>query len=321
VRAVLRGKVIDPPVLDISGDVTDNGEQGLLGLAFSPDGTKLYVDYTNLRGDTRVEEFGMHGRVADPASRRTVLGVVQPQVNHNGGQLVFGPDGYLYIGMGDGGASYDTGRGHVPGGNAQSLGSLLGKILRIDPTPSGNDPYTIPPDNPFVGREGARPEIWAYGLRNPWRFSFDPDTGDLWIGDVGQDKVEEIDFAPATQGRNAGKGDNFGWNRLEGNDELDGSAPTDVVAPILTETHDDGWLAIIGGPVYRGTIKPLRGVYFFADYYKGEIVGARQSGGKATEVDIGLSGSSIAAFGVGPDQSLYVLSQTDGILKVVRAKT
>ena len=175
-------------------------------------------------GDTHIDEFAMNGQVADKSSRRNLLVVDQPQPNHNGGQLAFGPDGDLYIAFGDGGAADDEGPGHASGGNGQSLSTLLGKILRIDPTPSADAPYTVPPDNPFVGRTGARPEIWAYGLRNPWRFSFDADNGDLWIGDVGQDSWEEVDVAPATHGRDAGRGDNFGWNRLEGTHRFRGSA-------------------------------------------------------------------------------------------------
>jgi glucose/arabinose dehydrogenase len=201
------------------------------------------------------------------------------------------------------------------------LGTLLGKILRIDPRPSGAQPYTVPADNPFVGVAGARPEIWAYGLRNPWRFSFDSATGDLWIGDVGQDTEEEIDLARATRGRDAGKGENFGWNRMEGNDHLNDPVPDDVVAPVITHTHDDGWLAIIGGYVYRGALKGLRGVYLYSDYYKGDIRGARRTRGGATDLDLGISAANVSAFGEGPDHALYVLSQSDGISKVVRAKS
>ncbi|MET0421533.1 MAG: PQQ-dependent sugar dehydrogenase [Acidimicrobiia bacterium] len=324
VRAVRNGTLVTAPVLDVTDDVTAGGEQGLLGLAFSPDGAKLYVNYTNRDDDTRVVEYEMTGNVADPNTRRVVLGVKQPQVNHNGGQLAFGADGDLYIGLGDGGAANDSGPGHAPGGNGQSLATLLGKILRIDPTPTETSAYTVPANNPFVGVAGALPEIWSYGLRNPWRFSFDAKTADLWIGDVGQNEVEEIDFAPATNGRYAGKGDNFGWNRLEGNDAFRGEAPDDVVAPIATHTHEEGWLSVIGGYVYRGTrIKALRGVYLYSDYYNGDIVGLRPSGkgsgkGKFAAVDLGLAGRQIAAFGQGPDLELYVLSQADGLQKIVK---
>ncbi|HEX5586309.1 MAG TPA: PQQ-dependent sugar dehydrogenase [Acidimicrobiia bacterium] len=322
VRAVRNGKALDPPVLDISDQVVAQGEQGLLGLVFSPDGTKLYVDYTGNDGDERIDEFTMNGTIADVGARRNVLTVEDPQPNHNGGQLAFGPDGYLYIGIGDGGAQNDEGPGHVRGGNGQSLGTLLGKILRIDPTPSAEAAYQVPPDNPFVATEGARPEIWAYGLRNPWRFSFDTRTGDLWIGDVGQDEIEEIDFAPTTNGRDAGKGDNFGWNRLEGNDPFRGDVPAEVVAPVATQTHEDGWLAVIGGYVYRGSkIKPLRGVYLYSDYYKGDILGLRKSSsGGFDPVDLGLHADELAAFGQANNGELYVLSQSGGLLRLTRAR-
>jgi len=180
VRAFRSGRLDPRPVLDVSSQVVAGGEQGLLGIAFSPDGRFLYVDFTDRHGDTHVTEFAMRGRRADPASGRLVLRVDQPFDNHNGGQLAFGPDRRLYVALGDGGGAGD------PKGNAQSLGTLLGKILRIDPRPRNGHPYSIPAGNPFVGHPSARPEIWDYGLRNPWRFSFDSATGDLWIGDVGQ---------------------------------------------------------------------------------------------------------------------------------------
>jgi glucose/arabinose dehydrogenase len=321
VRAIRNGRLLDAPVLDIVDDVRAGGEQGLLGLAFSPDGTKLYVNYTSDDdGGHRVDEYTMSGRVADVSTRRNVLSFDDPQPNHNGGQLAFGPDGYLYVGMGDGGSANDEGTGHARGGNGQSLESPLGKILRIDPTPSGTAAYTVPPDNPFVGRDDALPEIWAYGLRNPWRFSFDARTGDLWIGDVGQNEVEEVDYAPAINGRDAGKGANFGWNRLEGNDELRGEAPADAVAPVATRSHDDGWRSVIGGYVYRGSkIKPLRGVYLYTDYYAGDVVGLRSDGGGAfTPVDLGIGASDVSAFGEGPDGELYLLSQSQGVLRLDR---
>ena len=318
VSAVRHGTVLDEPVLDISDDTVASGEQGLLGLAFSPDGAKLYVDYTTRRGDTRVDEFAMDGDVAVRETRRTVLAVDQPQVNHNGGQLAFGPDGFLYIGLGDGGSQNDQGPGHAPGGNGQSLATLLGKILRIDPAPTSDAEYTVPPDNPFVGVEDARPEIWAYGLRNPFRFSFDTETGDLWIGDVGQDAIEEVDFAPATAGHDAGKGANFGWNRLEGNELERGKEPDNAIGPVIQHLHTDGWISVIGGYVYHGPLKVLRGTYVYTDYYRGEIVGLRRGTDGFDPVDLGISSFGIAAFGQGRDGSLYVLSQNDGLLKIVR---
>ena len=193
-------------VLDLTGQVSLGGEQGLLGIAFSPNGRFLYVDFTDTIGDTRVVEFPFGEAGADVGSRRDVLFVHQPFSNHNGGALAFGPDGYLYVALGDGGSGGD------PYGNGQSLSTLLGKILRISPRPSDGRPYGVPKDNPFVGRVGAKPEIWDYGLRNPWRFSFDRETRDLWIGDVGQSAWEEVDVERA---RSPG-GLNFGWNLYEG---------------------------------------------------------------------------------------------------------
>ncbi len=219
-------------VLDISADVSDGAEQGLLGLAFDPTGQRAYIDHTDRDGNTMIDEHtvGADGTFA-PEPRR-LLAIDQPYPNHNGGQVVFGPDGMLYIGMGDGGAGGDPER------RASNPAELLGKILRIDPTPSATLPYTVPPDNPFVADAGTRPEIWATGLRNPWRFSFDAVTGDLWIGDVGQDAVEEIDAAPATAGRDAGKGLFFGWSALEGDQPYNDDVPAaGATPPFSTYRH------------------------------------------------------------------------------------
>jgi glucose/arabinose dehydrogenase len=319
VRAIRDGKLVTRPVLDLRSDTTAAGEQGLLGVAFAPDGAHLYVDYTDKTGDTHIEEFAMNGQVADKSSRRNLLVVDQPQPNHNGGQLAFGPDGDLYIAFGDGGAANDEGPGHADGGNGQSLSTLLGKILRIDPTPSADAPYTVPPNNPFVGKSDARPEIWAYGLRNPWRFSFDADTGDLWIGDVGQDSWEEVDFAPAKHGRNAGRGDNFGWNRLEGTHRFRGSPPAGAVPPVYEQSHDDGACAVTGGFVYRGTAIPaLGGKYVFTDYCAGELKTLAPAGnGKYRAQDLGLRADNVSSFGEAPDGELYVLSQSAGVFKLV----
>src|SRR4029453_5147710 len=208
-------------VLDLTNRVSLGSEQGLLGLAFSPNGRYLYVDFTDTEGDTHVTEFAFDDDGADPARERPVLFVAQPFSNHNGGALAFGPDGYLYVALGDGGSAGD------PMGNAQSLSALPGKLRGISPSPSGGEPYAIPPDNPFVGWSGARPEIWAYGLRNPWRFSFDAATGDLWIGDVGQNAWEEIDHEPA----GSDGGSNFGWDRLEGTHPFEGGSGPGAVPP------------------------------------------------------------------------------------------
>ncbi len=246
-RVVALAPGSDPRVvLDLSDRVSLGSEQGLLGLAFSPDGRFLYVDFTDVDGDTNVTEFAFDDGAADPASERRVLFVEQPYSNHNGGELVFGPDGYLYVGLGDGGSAGD------PMGNAQSLSTLLGKLLRISPRPSKGEPYAIPPDNPFVGRDGARPEIWAYGLRNPWRFSFDAATGDLWIGDVGQSASEEIDLEPA----GSHGGSNFGWDRLEGTHPFEGSPAPGSIPPVFEYGHGDGSCSVTGGYVYRGERDP-----------------------------------------------------------------
>jgi len=307
------------PVVDLTGLVSRDGlEQGLLGLAFSPDGTKLYVDYTDRAGKIQIDELTMVGRNADPASRRTVLEIDHPSPSHNGGQLAFGPDGYLYIGVGDGGGEGDRGPGHVPGGNAQSLGTLLGKILRIDPRSTAGAPYTVPADNPFVGVENARPEIWAYGLRNPWRFSFDRKTGDLWIGDVGDINYEEIDHSSATNGRDAGRAENFGWNRLEGGHPYQGTAPDDAVAPVAEISHDTGACAVVGGFVYRGAkLRQLAGTYLFSDNCDGTIRLLEPKGdGGATQGEAGVKTRWPSSFAESNDGTLYVLSITRGIFRV-----
>jgi putative cell wall-binding protein len=288
-------------VLDLSGLVSAGGEQGLLGLTFSANGTRLFVDYTDKAGDTHVVEYTMAGNVATPGSARELLKVDQPFSNHNGGQVTIGPDGMLYIGMGDGGSSND------PQDNGQSLDTLLGKLLRIDPTPSGGAAYRIPAGNPFIGRAGARPEIWTFGLRNPWRFSFDRATGDLWIGDVGQNAREEIDFSAA----GTAAGANFGWARLEGTLPVRGSAPPGAVPPILEyATGPGGTCAVTGGYVYRGARIPrLRGAYIYADFCVGQIKALVQSGGKVVASrDLGISTDNLSSFGEDQAGELYVLS-------------
>jgi glucose/arabinose dehydrogenase len=317
VLAVRNGNVDATPVLDLLDRVSqDGGERGLLGMTFSPDGSLLYVHYSDTNGDTQVDQYAMEGRRAVPDSRKSILHVEQPQPNHNGGELVFGPDGYLYMGLGDGGGGGDAGNGHAPGGNGQSLGTLLGKILRIAPNVDAGG-YTVPPDNPFVGVDGARPEIWSYGLRNPWRFSFDRQTGDLWIGDVGQNEYEEIDHVRATNGRDAGKGVNFGWNRLEGDHPYRGSAPDDADPPVYEISHDTGACAVVGGFVYRGTKIPgLDGAYFLSDNCDGTIRLLEPDGSGVRAVESGLDASAVSSFGQGNGGALYVVSLTDGLSRV-----
>jgi glucose/arabinose dehydrogenase len=311
VRALRNGKLDPAPVLDVSSLIVSGGEQGLLGIAFSPDGRYLYLDYTDTSGDTHIAELAMRGDRPDPGSRRNLLIVDQPFANHNGGQLAFGPDGYLYIALGDGGSAGD------PNGNGQSLGTLLGKILRISPRPSGGRPYGIPADNPFVRRSGARPEIWDYGLRNPWRFSFDPGTGDLWIGDVGQGDWEEIDHEPARRG-----GRNYGWNRREGSHPYQGDAPPGAVAPVTEYSHQSGGCTVIGGSVYRGRAIPdLAGAYLYGDYCAGWIraVPVNRDGGVGDYRDLGVNVRSLTSFGVDQRGELYALSQAGEVYRVLSA--
>ncbi len=310
VRALRDGKVDPTPVVDISAQVTAGGEQGLLGLAFSPDGRFLYLDFTDTAGDSRVVELTMRGRQADPGSLRLLLRVDDPFANHNGGQLAFGPDRLLYIAFGDGGGGGD------PLGSGQSLDTLLGKILRIDPRPAGGRPYRVPADNPFVGRGGARPEIWSYGLRNPWRFSFDPATGDMWIGDVGQNAWEEVDHEPAGSG-----GRNYGWNRREGRHDFEGERPAGAVDPVIEYGREGGACTVIGGSVYWGRRIPgLRGAYLYGDYCAGWVRAARVRGGRVAEQrDLGLSVPGLTSFGVDPAGELYAMSLSGPVYRLARA--
>jgi glucose/arabinose dehydrogenase len=314
VRAIRDGRLDPKPVLDLTAGISAGGERGLLGIAFASDGGHVYLDYTNLDGDTRVDEYTMRGTAADRGSRRELLAIKQPQANHNGGQLLIDANGLLYIGMGDGGAGGDVGPGHVPGGNAQSLDTLLGKILRIDPRPSGKRPYSIPPGNPFADGKKGRPEIWAYGLRNPWRFSFDTKTGDLWIADVGQNKWEEIDFVAA----GTGAGENFGWNRLEATHPYAGEPPSGAVAPVFEYSHEGGACSVTGGFVYRGAkIAALTGTYLFADYCGGDVRGLLYDGHRVTaERGLGVHAEQISSFGRDNAGDLYVLSQQQGLLRI-----
>lgn len=297
-------------VLDLTGRVSTGSEQGLLGLAFSPDGRFLYVDLTDPAGDTRVLEYRVGPDGIEPESGREVLRVAQPYANHNGGQLAVGPDGYLYVGLGDGGSAGD------PEGRAQSLGTLLGKILRISPRPQGADPYGIPPNNPFVGRAGARPEIWAYGLRNPWRFSFDRETGELWIGDVGQSAWEEVDVLPPGRG-----GANLGWDLLEGSHPFEGEVgDARTVLPVYEYPHEGAVCAVTGGSVYRGEAIPeLRGAYVFGDFCRGALEALALRDGRAAHRELGPAVPSLASFGEDADGELYALSLEGPVYRLVPA--
>ncbi len=309
VMAIRDGTVAPAPVLDLTGQVSLGGEQGLLGLAFPPSGRFLYVNYTDTNGDTHVTEYAMGDERADPATRRDVLFVDQPYENHNGGHLAFGPDGYLYVGLGDGGSGGD------PHGNGQSLSALLGKMLRIDPRPAGGRPYAIPQDNPFADRAEARPEIWAYGLRNPWRYTFDRETGDLWIGDVGQGEWEEVDRQPS----GSSGGENYGWNRMEGSHPYDGAdPPADVVRPVFEYPHDDGGCTVIGGYVYRGTrIAGLDGAYLFGDLCLGRIEALRVAGRRVVgHRELGPEVPNLSSFGEDADGELYAMSLSGGVYRI-----
>jgi len=294
--------------LDLSAAVRSPGapagggsEEGMLSMAFPPDFQQsrlFYVYFTDTDGNNRVEELrAPTDDAADPASRRRVLLLLHPtNANHNGGQLQFGPDGMLYLAPGDGGGGYD------PMGNAQNLGSPLGKVLRIDPRGAAPDTYSIPPDNPFVGQAGARGEIWAYGLRNPFRFSFDRQTGDLVIGDVGQNAFEEIDFARAADG--GGRGLNFGWNVFEGlhtypdGVAVDPNAQRAFAFPVVEEPHTAGWCSITGGYVVRDPSLPsLAGRYVYGDTGLGELYSAQLALPRAQgDAPVGVPVPAVSSF-------------------------
>lgn len=260
---ILRGGEKVGPVVDITGDTEPSGERGLLGMAFSPSGDFLYLSYTDLDGTSQIDEFAVDADgTVDAASRRNVLSVEQPFPNHNGGHVAFGPDGFLYFGLGDGGAGGD------PQGNGQNPDTMLGSILRIDPSDTTNGAYGMPADNPFADGGAGAPEVFIFGVRNPWRFDFDDVTGDLWIADVGQNAFEEIDFLPSGD---AQIGANLGWNVFEASSVFSGSAIDGTVKPVFEYGRDQGQ-SITGGVVYRGKAIPgLVGSYLFADLTAGEV--------------------------------------------------
>jgi glucose/arabinose dehydrogenase len=303
IRILKNGAVLTTPFLDIHDRVTAGGEQGLLSVAFHPDYATngyFYVDYTDRNGDTRIERYhvGSNPDIADPASAKLLLQIDQPYANHNGGLVMFGPDRMLYIGMGDGGSGGD------PQGNGQNRNALLGKILRIDV--DRGDPYAIPSNNPYATAGGAK-EVWATGMRNPWRFSFDATAGLLIIADVGQNAWEEIDAAPV-----ASAGLNYGWNTMEGTHCYRTAVCSrgGLTLPILEYSHSDG-CSITGGYVYRGRAMPsLAGTYFYADYCQGWIRSIRITNGQAanpTRWTIPSIGS-ITSFGLDSTGELYVLT-------------
>jgi glucose/arabinose dehydrogenase len=322
--------------LDLSTKVTSTGEQGLLSIAFPPGYStsgRFYVNYTNLAGDTVIARYKISTdpNKAEAASEEILLSIDQPYANHNGGQLAFGPDGYLYIGMGDGGSGGD------PENRAQNPADLLGKVLRIDteftgtpaPPPTGSrilflpalyksgtsNLYRVPPDNPFINSPGYRPEIWASGLRNPWRFSFDRNTGDLYIADVGQNNWEEVNF----QSNASPGGENYGWRILEGNHCYNPSSgcvpPPEYVAPVVEYAHgtnDDNGCSITGGYIYRGIKYPsMQGIYFYGDFCSGKIWGAARSGSWSS-MQLTTAPFMISTFGEDEAGELYIAGYNNG---------
>lgn len=315
VRVVRDAQLLDEPFLDIVERVGSSGnEQGLLGIAFAPDfagSRRFFVNYTDTKGDTVVSGFvsDADGLRADPASEWTVLKIDQPYGNHNGGQIQFGPDGMLYIGMGDGGSAGD------PENRAQNLESLLGKMLRIDVSKSSRtEPYVVPADNPSFGAE-ARPEIWSVGLRNPWRFAFDSANGDLYIGDVGQNAIEEVNLQPAGRG-----GDNYGWKLREGTREYDGARADHFVEPIDEYEHGNDGCSITGGLVYRGAVFPsLAGAYVFGDYCSGKIWMLTRSGADWRRELLFDTSYSVTSFGADADGELVVLDRSGAVYRMTGA--
>jgi glucose/arabinose dehydrogenase len=305
IRVFQDGQLLDTPYLNITDRVGSGGnEQGLLGLAFHPNyavNGLLFVNYTDTSGDTVISRFRVTGdsNVADHTGETVLLRVSQPFRNHNGGVLAFGPDGYLYAGLGDGGSAGD------PQGNGQRLDTLLGKILRLDVDSA--EPYAIPPDNPFGN------EIWAYGLRNPWRMSFDSQTGDFYIGDVGQNQWEEIDYLSAgTSG-----GTNFGWNYFEGTHPYEGSPPqgAQLVPPVVEYNHSQG-CSVTGGYVYRGAMPEWNGIYLYADYCSGIVWGLiRSDGGWQNQVLFSGVGR-ITSFGQDESGEVYLILDSGQILQL-----
>lgn len=300
------GNPSETPFLNIEDRVNDtSNEMGLLGLAFHPNYAQngfFYVNYTGNGGDTFISRFRANGATVDPNSEMILLTVAQPFPNHNGGVVVFGPDGYLYAGLGDGGSAGD------PFGNGQSLDTLLGKILRIDVDSA--EPYTIPSDNPFGD------EIWAYGLRNPWRISFDTLTGDLYIGDVGQGAWEEIDFMEAE----SSGGVNFGWDHREGAHDYEGGGPEGMVDPIAEYSHPDGGCSVTGGFVYRGSIPEWNGIYLYGDYCTGLVWGLikPETGGDWQNQLLFQTSQRITSFGQDEAGELYIITDGGEILKLTR---
>jgi len=304
IRIYQNGQLLDAPFLDITDRVNDGGnEMGLLGLAFHPDYEQngfFYVNYTGDGGNTRISRFQASGNSADSNSEKVLLVIEQPYQNHNGGALAFGPDGYLYAGLGDGGSGGD------PHKNGQNTNSLLGKILRLDV--NNGDPYAIAADNPFGN------EVWAYGLRNPWRISFDRSTGDLWIGDVGQNTWEEIDYLPA----GSESGANFGWSVMEGNHNYDSEPQSGMYLPVAEYSHAEGGCSVTGGYVYRGTIPEWNGVYLYGDYCSGKVWALILSDGQWQSQVMFETGVLITSFGQDESGEIYLASDNGSIYHLTK---
>lgn len=317
IRIVVNGQLAADPFLDITDRVgSSSTEQGLLSVVFHPQYRSngfFFVDYTDKDGNTVVARYRVSSNPdrGDPSSETKILGVEQPYPNHNGGQLAFDRNGYLYIGMGDGGGAGD------PHGNGQRRDVLLGKLLRIDV--DKRLPYEIPADNPFAGKEGFRPEIWALGLRNPWRFSFDRQTGDLFIADVGQGEYEEVDLEPA----GSGGGRNYGWNTLEGAhcfEPASGCDQTGTVPPITEYSHDAG-CSITGGYRYRGRLAPaFAGRYFFGDYCSGRIWSLHQAGSDEwIKTELLQTSYNMSSFGEDEAGEIYLVTLDGGLYRLGQA--
>jgi glucose/arabinose dehydrogenase len=318
IRIIKDGTTLSAPFLDLSSLVLSSGnEQGLLGLAFHPEfesNGRFFVAYTARDAANTVAEYRVsssNADSADPASRKQLFAVPDQFANHNGGMLAFGKDGYLYISMGDGGSGGD------PNGNGQNLNAMLGKLLRIDV--NSGDPYGIPPSNPFVSNDQARKEVWAYGLRNPWRFSFDRVTGDMWIADVGQNKYEEIDFQPA----DSRGGENYGWNVMEGAHcykPAEGCKQEGLVQPVFEFDHGEG-CSVTGGYVYRGkSIAGLAGRYIFTDYCTPKLWVTTKRGEEFETSDMGNLPKGISSFGEDEAGELYFVTDSQGALYRFTAK-
>jgi glucose/arabinose dehydrogenase len=317
IRVVQGGRALGRPFLDISDRVTTGGESGLLSMAFARDyaqSHRFWVYYTDNQGFIQIDQFRTPAATpnrADPSSRRSVIRVPHHQPNHKGGQLQVGPDGMLYAGFGDGGSGEDE--------NAQNLSAMLGKLIRIDPKPNGG--YTVPSSNPFRGRAGALPEIYAYGLRNPYRFSFDRRRGSLTVGDVGQSEIEEIDFIPGRSGgRQPRGGDNFGWNTFEGRNPYDGGSAPGHIPPVLQHTHDQGFCSITGGYVLRDPSlgRGWAGRYIYGDLCDGTLRLAQLRRPTASSHPTRLKVNSLVSFGEDGRGRVYAVSLDGPVYRIGR---